>query len=358
MAGAASAKDGSARSWRRCRTRQRGGRGSNAPAGASPSSTRPSSIRSFTAREMGSSARPSWSPRPDTVMPPPTATSWRQWAASTVTSSPGSSARSDDPGRQRGHDGLDGLPLLEHGLGRGQGVLDLGGCARRGGGGVVVEDEVALLEAQQLEQHVGGPVGQRRPRGLAAHDGPAFEPQRPRSVGTGQAQPTRLVGRRQQAQDVRKGKGFERALKSHDDLRKGDERLSIGSLAHRNRGPFANLVPVSGADHDLDRRRLAGPQLEGHRRLAHQHPQPVEGGRTPALAAAWSSGVSSGDMTMSATSWPGTQPPRLHRQANVRPCPPRWRSPPARPRPGRPAGPPDRPPRPGPRRRRPSTRCG
>ncbi len=99
---------------------------------------------------------------------------------------------------------------------------------------------------------------------------------------------------------------------------------------------------------------LAGPQLEGHRRLAHQHAQPVEGGRAPGPGGLQQRRVQRRHHDVG-HQLAGSQPPILHAASNVRPCPPRWRSPPARRRPPRPDPPPDRRPRPEPRHRRPAS---
>jgi hypothetical protein len=66
------------------------------------------------------------------------------------------------PAAERGHDGLDGLPLVEHRLCCVERGLDVDRRTAVGGQGVGVEDEVALLEPQELEDDFGRTVRRRR----------------------------------------------------------------------------------------------------------------------------------------------------------------------------------------------------
>ena len=215
--------------------RRRGRRHRRAPRRSRPGPARPGPSRCATP-----AARPgrAISPSCATVTPPATATTCCQRVASRVTSSPASSARSETQPSSDGTTASIDFHSSSMASAEPSASSTSAGSPATRRGLVVVEDEVALLEPQQLEQHVGRAVGQRGPAGLAGHDGPVGQPQRTRPAGPGQAQPTGLVGRRQQAQHVGKGKGFERALKSHGDLRKGN-----GTLLHRqpgatNRGRF------------------------------------------------------------------------------------------------------------------------
>ena len=101
-----------------------------------------------------------------TVAPPPTATRVVQRAWSTVTSSLGRRRPERHPRVHRRHDGLDGPPLVEEGLGLGEQDLDVGRRRRVVVGGLGVEGEGALLEAQQLEERVDRLVGVGRVGGL------------------------------------------------------------------------------------------------------------------------------------------------------------------------------------------------
>ena len=214
------------------------GGGRAAPADASPSSTRPSSTRSLTVRETGSSAQAELRRRGrPTVVPPPTATIWRQRSASMVTSSLGQLGAQRDPAAERGHDGLDRLPLLEHRLGRVEGVLDLGRRRRhRPATASSSKTKSPSLKRSSSNSTSVAPSASGARLASLATIAPSASQSDPEPLTAAQAQPTRLVGRRQQAQDVGKGKGFERALKSHGDLRKGDELSSIGTAARRIEG--------------------------------------------------------------------------------------------------------------------------
>ena len=136
-----------------------------------------------------------------------------------------------------------------------------------------------------------------RAAGLTGHDVPFVEPDAPRSAASREAQPPRLLGGRQEAQNVGKGKCFERALKSHDDLRKGLNALpsaaaspkleafsELGATgtasATRRTGPITlpagvrRCVDRPGGAH-MASSGAASPvhRVEGHRGLVHQHPQ-------------------------------------------------------------------------------------
>ena len=100
---------------------------------------------------------------------------------------------------------------------------------------------------------------------------------------------------------------------------------SIGSRVRRNGGAFANLVPP-GCQPTAHRMASigagqAGPQLEGHCRLADQHAQPPRV-RAPRVGRRRSSGVSTGSTMMSATSWRSRQQARARSAATWRPSRP------------------------------------
>ena len=247
-------------------------------------------------------------------MPPPMATISAQRSRPSVTSSVGQLGAERHPAVERRHDRLDRLPLVEHRLGGVEHGLDVDRSAAVGGQGVGVEDEVAVLEAQQLEHDLGRAVGERRAAGLAGDDRPTVEPDAARPTATGQPKLPGLLGRGQQPQNVGKGKGFERALKSHDDLREGDGRVSIGRLGPKLedfRAGRRELAPQTGCRarrgaFEPTRRCAQSPPPEGPQPAASRPPGPAIPVQSSKASAAWCTSIPS--------PFEGAQAPRLGRR--------------------------------------------
>ena len=135
---------------------------------------RPSSARPDTARHTGSSRRSRVSPSWRTVVPCPMATRCRQRSrVTTVCSSGRSSARvtvTSSDGMVCASSRHSSKSCCESVMG-----LDLGGVRGAHRQVLRVEQERAVVEAEQLEQHVGGGVG-RGHRGLAVHHPAVVQP--------------------------------------------------------------------------------------------------------------------------------------------------------------------------------------
>jgi hypothetical protein len=105
--------------------------------------------------------------------------------------------------RQRGHHGLQLVPLAEQGGGPAQDVLDALGATGVGRLVVGVEGEGARVEPQKLEDHFVGRRPVHRPVGRGVYDGAPVKPHAPLAAVAVDPQATGLRRRGQQPQDVR-----------------------------------------------------------------------------------------------------------------------------------------------------------
>ena len=123
------------------------------------------------------------------------------------------------PRVHRRHHGLDGPPLVEERLGLGQEDLDVG---RRGGvvvGGVGVEGEGAVLEAEELEESVDRLVGVGSVGGFDPHDLTGEGPDAAGASSASDPQPAGLLRGREEAQHIRQGEHVQSALQGQVHLR-------------------------------------------------------------------------------------------------------------------------------------------